>query len=47
MDWLAENWFWVLIFILFIVMHMFGHGGHTHGKPTDEDKSEKNEHKHH
>ena len=28
MDWLAENWFWVLVFVLFIVMHMFGHGGH-------------------
>lgn len=28
MAWLAENWFWVLIFIAFIAMHMFGHGGH-------------------
>ena len=28
MDWLQSNWFWVLIFILFIGMHMFGHGGH-------------------
>ncbi len=28
MEWLAENWFWVLIGILFVAMHMFGHGGH-------------------
>ena len=28
MAWLAANWFWVLIFIAFIAMHLFGHGGH-------------------
>lgn len=28
MTWLADNWFWVLIFIAFIAMHMFDHGGH-------------------
>ena len=28
MAWVTANWFWVLIFIAFIVMHMFGHGGH-------------------
>ena len=28
MTWFTENWFWVLIFIAFIAMHMFGHGGH-------------------
>lgn len=28
MDWLAENWFWVLIGIVFVAMHLFGHGGH-------------------
>jgi hypothetical protein len=33
MDWLAENWFFVLLFIAFIAMHLFGHGhgGHSHG----------------
>lgn len=42
MDWLAENWFWVLIGVVFIGMHMFGHGGHGghgmhggHGKQDD------------
>lgn len=28
MDWLIENWFWVLIGIVFVAMHLFGHGGH-------------------
>ena len=28
MDWLLANWFWILIFVLFIAMHLFGHGGH-------------------
>ena len=28
MEWLAQNWLWVLIGILFVVMHLFGHGGH-------------------
>ena len=28
MAWLTANWFWVLIFIAFIAMHVFGHGGH-------------------
>jgi len=49
MDWLAENWFWVLIGVVFIGMHMFGHGGHGghgmhggHGKQEDfEDKDQK------
>ncbi|MCY1167684.1 hypothetical protein D9M73_76520 [compost metagenome] len=32
MAWLTENWFWILTFIAFIAMHMFGHGGHgSHG----------------
>ena len=28
MAWFTENWFWILTFIAFIAMHMFGHGGH-------------------
>ena len=27
MDWLAQNWIWVVLFALFIGMHLFGHGG--------------------
>jgi hypothetical protein len=28
MEWFIANWFWVLIFIAFVAMHMFGHGAH-------------------
>ena len=28
MRWLITNWFWVLIGIAFVAMHLFGHGGH-------------------
>lgn len=28
MTWFTANWFWVVIFIAFIGMHLFGHGGH-------------------
>jgi hypothetical protein len=27
MEWLSENWFFVLILAVFVGMHMFGHGG--------------------
>jgi len=39
MDWLAANGFWVLIFIAFIGMHMFCHGGHhRHGGHSGGDR---------
>ena len=28
MQWLSQNWIWVLVLAAFIGMHMFGHGGH-------------------
>ena len=28
MDWLAQNWIWLLFAIAFVAMHLFGHGGH-------------------
>jgi len=28
MEWLADNWIWVLVGIAFVAMHLFGHGGH-------------------
>lgn len=28
MAWFTANWFWVLIFVAFIAMHVLGHGGH-------------------
>jgi hypothetical protein len=57
MEWIAENWFLILIFLLFVGMHMFGHGhgghgghgGHSHGSAGDQDQTEydKNNHQHH
>jgi len=39
MEWLTANWFWVLIFIAFIAMHLFGHGGHSgHGRHGGRDR---------
>ena len=26
MDWVRENWFFLLVWIIFIAMHLFGHG---------------------
>lgn len=43
MDWLLQNWIWVLAFAAFIGMHLFGHGGHGgHGggdhRPADREQ---------
>lgn len=29
MDWLAQNWVWMLVGVAFVAMHLFGHGGHA------------------
>ena len=39
MEWLAQNWVWVLLIGAFIAMHLFGHGGHGHGGRQDDRKS--------
>jgi len=43
MDWILANWFWILIGVLFIGFHLFGHGGHggghQHGSKTTEGKN--------
>lgn len=28
MDWIVQNWVWIVVFVVFIGMHLFGHGGH-------------------
>ena len=28
MEWIAQNWVWVLFAVGMVAMHMFGHGGH-------------------
>jgi len=47
MEWLSQNWVWVLLGIGFAAMHMFGHGGHGghgghegygSGAPHEDDK---------
>jgi hypothetical protein len=44
MAWVTANWFWVLIFIAFIAMHLFGHGGHGGGdRQRSGDEGEKDE----
>ena len=46
MDWLLANWFWILIFVIFIAMHLGMHGGHgshsSHaGSERQQSKDEK------
>ncbi|HEA53117.1 hypothetical protein LCGC14_1287360 [marine sediment metagenome] len=37
MEWLAENWIWLLVGIAFVGLHLFGHGGHGgHGGHDDK-----------
>lgn len=37
MQWISQNWVWVLFFAAFIAMHLFGHGGHGgHGSKSDQ-----------
>ncbi len=31
MQWLSQNWVWVVVLVAFIAMHMFGHGAHGGG----------------
>jgi hypothetical protein len=31
MEWLQNNWFWIVLVVGFVGIHMFGHGGHQHG----------------
>jgi len=45
MEWLTENWIWVLIGIAFVAMHMFGHGKHGgHGKRDDREQDGSDQH---
>ena len=49
MTWFLENWFWMVVVVAFVGMHLVGHGGHGghagHGGdpaqrngPLDKDK---------
>ena len=41
MEWLTANWFWILIGILFIGMHLVGHGGY--GGHGGDDRQPRND----
>ncbi|WP_082765358.1 MULTISPECIES: DUF2933 domain-containing protein [unclassified Phenylobacterium] len=33
MEWLSQNWIWVVAGLAFVALHLFGHGGHGgHGR---------------
>ena len=35
MEWLAANWFFLVVLALCCGMHLFGHGGHGHHDAED------------
>jgi len=38
MEWLTGNSFFVLLLLVCVGMHLFGHGhGHRHGRQSDDD----------
>ena len=48
MEWFVTNWFWLLVGIAFVALHLFGHGSHGGhgghgggGRPQPTDESEK------
>lgn len=46
MGWLAENWLWIILAIVFVGIHFFGHGkhgggGHKNNKKAKSSDSEK------
>jgi hypothetical protein len=54
MTWFLENWFWMLVVVAFVGMHLVGHGGHGghagHGSdptqrkgPLDKNKGRRDE----
>ncbi|MFZ5673209.1 MAG: DUF2933 domain-containing protein [Pseudomonadota bacterium] len=36
MEWLQNNWIWLAVAAGFMAMHLFGHGGHRHGRDNPE-----------
>lgn len=47
MVWIAANWFWMLILVAFVAMHLFGHRGHAgHGGGSHQQRVNENDHPH-
>lgn len=53
MEWIRQNWVFIIFFIIFIAMHLFGHGcmpghgghrGHEDEKEGEERKEKKGGH---
>ena len=40
MDWIAQNWVWVLFAVGMIAMHIFGHGGHGGHRARGSDRDD-------
>jgi hypothetical protein len=47
MEWLSENWVFVVIAVAMVAMHLFGHGGHDgHGGQRRDDEGKDTGHRH-
>ena len=47
MQWLSENWIFILIAVAMVAMHLFGHGGHGgHGGERRGDEGKDAGHRH-
>lgn len=42
MEWLASNWVWIAVFVGFIALHRFGHGGHGLGGHRHHSRERRN-----
>ncbi len=38
MQWVIDNWIWIVFGLAFIGMHMFGHGHGSHAKAAGKDE---------
>ena len=47
MQWLSENWVFLLVVAAMVAMHLFGHGGHGgHGGGRRDDEGRGGGHRH-
>ena len=47
MEWLSENWVFLLVVVAMAAMHLFGHGGHGgHGSGRRDDEGKGAGHRH-
>jgi hypothetical protein len=44
MEWLSENWVFLLVVFAMVAMHLFGHGGHGGGRGDDEGRGSGHRH---